>query len=251
MTTVWFLQPRSPVMRFTTILCAFAVFFGLSGAQAGALDGSQSSEQAAIAIGVYGDSLGDGVWSGLSGLLRKRENVKVYRRSKVGVGLTRGDFVQWLEDTRSQLLVEPIDHAILLFGANDQQGLRDENRKGYLFKTSSWEEQYSRRISALINLLKERDTTLVWLAIPIARAADFNENAVYLNTLYRKIAREHSVPFLDLSDAVTDANGEFTAFLPDGSNRMRQIRAEDGVHFTFYGYERMASKVPTKIDVKP
>jgi len=251
MTTVTSLQPWSIKMRFVLALCAFAVLFGLSSARAGALDASPANDKPSISIGVYGDSLGDGVWSGLSGLLRKRENVRVYRRSKVGAGLTRGDFTQWLDDSRAQLLAEPIDHAILLFGANDQQGLRDENRKGYLFKTSSWEEQYSRRIGALISLLKERGATIVWLAIPIARNADFNENAVYLNALYRKIAQEQAVPFLKLDDTVTDTSGEFAAFLPDASNKLRQVRAEDGVHFTFYGYERMASKVLATIDVKP
>ncbi len=236
-------------MRLSLFLCVFSVFLGLSRADAGALDADH--DKPALAIGVYGDSLGDGVWSGLNGLLRKRENVKLYRRSKVGAGFTRGDFAQWLEDSKSQLTAEPIDHAILLFGANDQQGLRDENRKGYLFKSTSWEEQYSRRIAALIELLKERGATIVWVAIPIARNADFNENAVYLNALYRKIAKEQSVPFLKLDDAVTDASGEFAAFLPDSANRLRQVRAEDGVHFTFYGYERIASKVLAAIDAKP
>jgi len=238
-------------MRLFSVFCAFAFAVVLSSAHAGALDVPPVSEKAPLAIGVYGDSLGDGVWAGLSGLLRKRENVKLYRRSKVGGGLTRGDFAQWLDESKAQLVAEPIDHAILLFGANDQQGLRDENRKGYLFKTSSWEEQYSRRIAALIGLLKERGATIVWLAIPIARNADFNENAVYLNALYRKIAQEQSVPFLKLDDAVTDASGEFAAFLPDGSNRLRQVRLEDGVHFTFYGYERIATKVLAAIDAKP
>jgi hypothetical protein len=238
-------------MRFFTLLWAFTVSFGLVGAHANALDATSTSGKPAITIGVYGDSLGDGVWAGMNGLLRKRENVKLYRRSKVGGGLTRGDFLQWLDESRAQLLAEPIDHAILLFGANDQQGLRDENRKGYLFKTSSWEEQYSRRIASLIGLLKERGTTVVWLAIPIARKADFNENAGYLNALYRRIAQEQSVPFLQLDDAITDASGGFAAFLPDHANRLRQIRAEDGVHFTFYGYERMATKVLAAIDSAP
>jgi len=242
-------------MRFFTLLCAFSFVFGLGCARAGALEGSPAGNGAAdklpLSIGVYGDSLGDGVWSGLSGLLRKRENAKLYRRSKVGGGLTRGDFTQWLEDSRAQLMVDPIDHAILLFGANDQQGLRDDNRKGYLFKSSSWEEQYSRRITALISLLKERGATIVWVAIPIARNSDFNENAVYLNALYAKIAKEQSVPFLNLDSVVTDSSGEFTAFLPDSTNKLRQIRLEDGVHFTFYGYERIASKVLAAIDAKP
>jgi hypothetical protein len=100
-------------------------------------------------IGVFGDSLGDGVYGGLYLVVKSHHEDTVFHYSKVGAGLTRPDYATWFTEFTTELDRDHITHAVVMFGSNDEQGIRDENRKGYVFPTDAWKTVYTARVDGV------------------------------------------------------------------------------------------------------
>ena len=228
-------------MRTFLCFCA-ALFWALASAPP-----VHAAESGALSIMVYGDSLGDGVWEGLYLLLRYDKQVRVQRHSQLGAGLTRPDFDVWLKGLKSDLEKTPPDVAVIMFGANDQQGIRDENRIGYSFASEGWQQVYGGRVDAVMTEFRDRHVPTVWLGLPIMRKTEYNSGARVLDSIFQAAAERNHVTFVPLADAFTDAAGNFVVYMHDADQRNRQVRAEDGVHFTTYGYQLIAEKVWPKI----
>jgi hypothetical protein len=201
------------------------------------------SEVAAENIGVYGDSLSDGVWSGLYSIVKHHPQDKLFRHSKVGATLTTPDFATWTQDFAASLDREHITAVVVMFGANDERGIRDEKHKGYVFESKGWQRVYVSRIDAIYSELAKRKVTVVWIGLPVMRDKDVNAGAVFLNGLYAAEAAKFEGRFVPLSDSFVDSKGQFAAYLSDQKGHLREVRINDGVHFTSYGYELIAEKV--------
>jgi len=196
-----------------------------------------------VTVAVIGDSLGDGVWSGFSLMWRNKPECRVVRRSKVGAGMTRSDFPQWQQDLSAELAGESVDVAVLMFGANDQQGIRDGLHHGYLFHTEGWKQLYLSRVEALVRDLVARKVTVVWLGLPVMRSDELTSGARWINGLLEEKLKSLGVVFVPLMQDFADPTGGFQPYVQDeASKRSRQIRLEDGIHFTHYGYELIAAK---------
>jgi len=196
-----------------------------------------------VTVAVIGDSLGDGVWSGFSLMWRNKPECRVVRRSKIGAGMTRSDFPRWQQDLGAELTSEPIDVAVLMFGLNDQTGIRDEHRRGYLFRTEGWKQLYQARIESLVRDLATRKVVVVWLGLPVMRSTELNAGARWINDVLEEKLKAMGVIYVPLDRDFANPEGGFEPYLQDeASHRSRQIRLEDGVHFTHYGYELIAAK---------
>jgi uncharacterized protein len=208
---------------------------------------AQSTEHPPLTVAVYGDSLGEGLWQGLYLLLKSDSQTRVVRRSKLGSGLTRGDYSDWFEDFKAELDKAPPDIAVIMFGANDQQSLRDASRKGYLFATEGWKTVYASRVDAIMNELKNRHVQTAWIGLPIMRKDELNKGARLLDAIFEAEAARDQVMFLPLNSEFTDESGNFVTYVSDASKHSRQVRSEDGVHFTGYGYGLVAERVWAQI----
>jgi hypothetical protein len=196
-----------------------------------------------LTIGVFGDSLGDGVWSGLYTVLKKHPEDHLFRYSKVGTGLTKPDYATWFGEFTKELDADHITVAIIMFGANDQESIRDENQKGYLFQSEGWKRTYSGHVDAILGELAKRNIKAIWLGIPILRKDELNKGADYLNQIFQDSAKKSGATFLPLADDFKGADGGFASHLPDSAGHLKQVRADDGIHFTPWGYQLVAEKV--------
>ena len=103
---------------------------------------------APLTVGVFGDSLGDGVWAGLYRDLHGDKSLDVVRLSQVSTGISRYNYVDIQAKTESQLAARHVDIAVVMFGANDQQGIVDGGQI-YPFGTDGWKAAYGRRVDKL------------------------------------------------------------------------------------------------------
>jgi hypothetical protein len=197
----------------------------------------------ALTIAVYGDSLGDGVWSGLYNSLRQHPETKLLRRAKIGAGLTRPDYAAWFSDLQAGLVQDQVDVAVVMFGANDQQNIRDDNHKGHLFRSDAWKAVYGGRVDAVLHALAERKITTIWLGLPVMRKDELNTGARYLDSIFEQAAKTSGASFVPLLADFADKEGGYQTHMADATGRTRQVRLDDGVHFSGYGYELIASKV--------
>ena len=91
--------------------------------------------------------------------------------------------------------------------------------------------------------LAHRKVMVVWLGLPVMRSSELNAGARWINDLVEEKLKALGVVYVPLDRDFANPEGEFQPYLQDqASHRSRQIRLEDGVHFTHYGYELIAAK---------
>ena len=230
-------------MRFFALVRAVALcWMVLSGAAV-----ADEPPPAGHTIGVFGDSLGDGLWGGLYAVLKSHPEDHLYRYSKVGAGIARSDYDNWFEDFTAALDRDHIDVAVVMFGANDQQSIRDESHKGYNFPTDGWKTVYSARVDSILGEFSKRKIPVIWVGLPIMRKDELNTGAEVLDDIFVTETNRSGATFVPMFDAFKGDDGQFATHLPDASGHLRQVRADDGIHFTPYGYELIATKVTQAI----
>lgn len=193
-----------------------------------------------IRIGVFGDSLADGIWAGLYRTLYNNERFEVARHTEVSSGLARTDFHDWEVELEAVLAAETIDVAVLCLGLNDNQPVYFDGRRQFEFGSEEWNEVYRGRVDALLRRLAEAGIPTFWVGLPTVRSASFGEQMAHLNTIYESQALVAGATFVPTLELTGDADGAYSAYLDDEDGRSRLMRANDGVHFTGRGYELIA-----------
>jgi len=189
-----------------------------------------------IQIGVFGDSFGDGVWSGLYNILRGDEHYEVHQFSERSTGFTRYRSLNLLDDTRAKLDRTPVDIAVISYGANDTQGIFLDGH-GNTFMSEGWQRIVTERVTAIVSLMRQRGIQVYWVGLPKMREAEFDTNIRAMNAFYVSRMQALGVPYIETASLTAGADGQFAAYLTDPRTRERfNARTNDGIHMTIPGY---------------
>ncbi len=199
-----------------------------------------------LRIGVFGDSMADGLYAGLYRELQDEPNLKVSKFSQVSTGLTRYDYVNIHDRTQAQLDEQPVDVAVLLFGTNDAQGI-DTGGDIHRFGTDGWKAAYGRRIDDLVALLRSRDVAVYWVGLPRMKRDSFDDKMTLINGVVEARMRALGVPYIGTEGLTSNAGGGYEAYLPTSGGRRVLMRAGDGIHMSMAGYLRMSAPVAAMI----
>ena len=199
-----------------------------------------------LRIGVFGDSMADGLYAGLYRDLQGTPNVMVSKFSQVSTGLSRYDYVDIHARTRGQLDEQPVDVAVLLFGTNDAQGI-DTGEAVHPFGTEGWKAAYAARIDALVALLRSRDVAVYWVGLPRMKRDSFDARMMLINGVVEARMRALDVPYIETTDLTSNEEGGYEAYLPNEAGRRVLMRAHDGIHMSMAGYLRLSAPVSARL----
>lgn len=199
-----------------------------------------------LRVGVFGDSMADGLYAGLYRQLRDEPRVTVRQFSAVSTGLSRYDYVDIEAKTRAQLDEQPVDVAIVLFGTNDAQGVSLDGAI-HPFGSEPWKAAYAQRIDGLVALLRSRDVAIYWVGLPRMKSARFDAEMATINAVVETRMRALGVPFIETVSVTSDGEGAYAAYLPNEVGRRTLMRADDGVHMTPTGYRRFSAPVAARL----
>lgn len=226
------------------VLCA-VIWFG----QVSAQPPSQAPPPEDQVIGVFGDSLADGLWIGLNRAYRNDPRVTdVARLSEVSTGMANWVYRDIAEKTADQLAGRQYDVAVVMFGSNDIQGIRDDAGGVHRFRSPSWETIYAARVDQIIGQLQAHGAHVYWVGLPVMRSERYDRNVQYLNAIFRERAAALGAVYIDTREIMAGPDGGYTAYLPDRAGVDRLVRSDDGIHFTLPGYVRLAAPVLAAIE---
>jgi hypothetical protein len=188
---------------------------------------------------VLGDSLGDGLWSGLYRAFEEDKNLEIVNRSKVSTGFVRVDYYDWNKALDDILKENDYQMAVVMFGANDNQPIR-QGKEFFKPGTDAWREAYAQRVEAFIKKLRAAKLAVYWAGLPIMRSPDQSDDAQFLNDVFREKSFINGAKFVDTWSGFTDDSGRYSAYGPDMEGQVKRLRADDGVHFTMRGYLKLA-----------
>lgn len=201
-----------------------------------------------VEIGVFGDSFGEGIWAGVYNQLRGDSGFEVHQFSERSTGFTRYRSLNILDDVRAKLERQPVDIAILSFGANDTQGIYHEGH-GHAFMSEGWQRIVTERVSAVVGLLRERGVDIYWLGLPRMRDPRFDADIQAMNLFYAARMATLAIPYIDTRPLSVDEKGRYAPYLPaeQGRRERRMARANDGVHMTIPGYVHLTRGLTGRI----
>jgi uncharacterized protein len=190
-----------------------------------------------IRVAVFGDSYGDGVWSGLQRQLKPADGYEVIKYSQPASGFTRYRTLNLETHAAEQLGNENINVAVISFGANDVQGIITDEGKHAPLMGDLWKAQIGKRIERYVALLRKHNALVYWVGLPPMRDPVFEAQVSAINAFYASEMARLGVPFLDSRAVVSDAKGAYAAYLPDPKTGERTlVRAGDGIHMSMTGY---------------
>lgn len=206
----------------------------------------KAKNRQALRIGVFGDSMSDGLWAGLYREIGGQASL--FQFGKQATGLANYDYYNTLKEAEKKIEKQPIDIAIIVLGTNDQMGISG-GEKLTSFGSPSWDKAYANRIIELIGLFKAKDIPVYWVGLPIMRDKQNQEWARKLGRIYARYAMESQVSFIDTSRATAGQDGSYSErlVLPN-ENIPKTLRAPDGVHFKMEGYRLLALPVIATIN---
>ena len=202
--------------------------------------------QGPLRIGVFGDSMADGLYAGLYRDLQDQPNISVTKFSQVSTGLSRYDYVDIHAKTRGQLDAQPVDVAVMLFGTNDAQGI-DTGEAVHMFGTDGWKAAYGQRIDNLVGLLRSRNVAVYWVGLPRMKRDSFDGRMMLINGVVEARMRALGVPYIETVSLTSNDEGGYEAYLPTASGRRVLMRANDGIHMSMAGYLRMSAPVAARL----
>ncbi len=189
-----------------------------------------------VRVAVFGDSYGDGVWSGLQRQL-PRSGYDVVKYSQPATGFTRYKRLNLETQAAGQLGSDPIDIAVVSFGANDTQGIIDDEGHYAPMLGERWKKQIAVRLDRFVGLLRRHKAMVYWVGLPRMREAQTDTDIGAINDFYASEMAKLEVPFVDTRPLASDAKGQYSAYLPDPRTGERTlVREGDGIHMSMTGY---------------
>lgn len=200
-----------------------------------------------LRIGVFGDSMGDGLWTALYRDLHGQPGVTVTKFSEVSTGLSRFDYVDIQAKTARQIAEQPVDVAVILFGTNDAQGISMDGEI-HDFGTEGWKAAYAKRVDDLVAMLRGQDIAVYWVGLPKMKRAGFDAKMALINGVVSARMAALGVPYIETETITENDEGDYDAYLPEtGTGRRRLMRANDGIHMSMAGYLRIAEPVAARL----
>jgi hypothetical protein len=200
-----------------------------------------------VRIGVFGDSFGDGVWAALYHQLPARDQFQVIKFSQQSTGFTRYASLNLEDHVSEQLATQPVDIAVISFGANDTQGVMHKGKFAPLL-SSAWKDEIGARIDRYIGLLRKQGAIVYWVGLPVMKKPSFDADISGMNAFFADRMKRIDVPFINTRPMSVDGEGHYAAYLPEpGGQTPKLIRANDGIHMSMGGYQRLTGGLAERI----
>lgn len=164
----------------------------------------------------------------------------------VSTGLSRPDYFNWPAEIAAKVKELDPQVVVLVLGSNDDQNMKDREGRTQTFGSEGWQQEYRRRVGAVMDQILAGERYVVWVGVPIMRNGDRNAHYQLINSIIRteaaKATRKGRVWFVDSYKLFQDANGAYAQYLPNEKGELVEVRTGDGIHFQRAGADRLAHR---------
>jgi hypothetical protein len=204
-----------------------------------------------LRIYLAGDSLAQGWGQVLQGQLAGSAVYDVDEHVKVSSGLTRPDFFNWPDALQEDVDSYQPQVVVVTFGGNDGQPLRDDDGDYHDVTSPEWAEVYGARTGAVMDYLGANGRKLIWVGVPNAKSESLNQRMEIIRRVaMAEAAKRPHVTYVDAWELFQGPAGGFAEYVIDDDGVAKPMRANDGYHMSFTGYERWARAIKTAIDAQ-
>jgi uncharacterized protein len=204
---------------------------------------------------ILGDSLAaTGFGALLEDKLDAHPDVVCYRKAKSASGLARPDFYDWFDQGVRQVEFRKPDLVVVVMGGNDGQDLPAwKGSSRVLWGSAGWPSAYRGRVDDFLGKITtpvegEDAARVFWLGLPMMGMRSLEKKLVLIRQIQQEAvaALGAGAVYLDTTPFLVDDKGDLLSSATV-KGKARELRAEDGIHFTMSGSEYLADKVYPEI----
>ncbi|MEJ2376666.1 MAG: DUF459 domain-containing protein [Pseudolabrys sp.] len=211
---------------------------------------SLSARSHHVTVAVLGDSVAHDLARGMEALFKHDRGVRVIRQTKFATGLVRTDYYNWDAVASAFMRLHNPDIVVTVVGGNDKQDIRVHRRR-YDPLSKGWIKQYERRVSRFMRVFqRDRHAKVYWVGLPPVRSQSLDRAYREFNRIFKREARRHHFHYIDVWKKFTTRNGAYTSFGHTLNGVRRQLRMNDGQHFTPEGRLVFADYVARQIGLR-
>jgi len=191
---------------------------------------------------IAGDSMTEAFGPALLDAATSTGVVTAEHELRYSSGITRPDYFDWPAELAALLAEHDPEAVVVMFGANDAQGIRTQGGTAS-FGSDAWIAEYRSRVAQVMNLLDGDGRTVYWIGQPVMRSGTFDERMSLVTGIYRDEATRHpGVRFVDTRELFA-SGGAYSAYLPGSDGQEVLMRRDDGIHLTAAGGRHLAGAV--------
>ncbi len=192
---------------------------------------------------VLGDSLGEGLWTGLYRAFEEDANLEFVKRTRPNGGLLSSN---WESDLADALKDGTYQIAVVMYGANDDQSMK-VGKDWVKVGSDPWRQAYGERVETVIKKLRAANLAIYWVGLPVMRSPTQSADAEFMNEVFREKAFINGAKYIDVWNGFMDEGGRFSAYGPDMTGQAKRLRSDDGVLFTMRGNVKLAGYVEKEL----
>jgi len=191
---------------------------------------------------VVGDSLAIGLSLSLRRSVAEFDGMELFEEGKVSSGLANPKYYDWSRALRVFLDKYKPDVVVVMMGANDAKYINiNEKPRAPGSTNKTWPEVFAMRLENLLSALQDKGIRNYWIGLPIMGDPAFAKQVQVMNGILKTECAKYSASrFLDTWNLLTDAQGNYSTFLPNEKGVKIKVRANDKVHFTVAGGDILA-----------
>lgn len=194
---------------------------------------------------VVGDSLAIGLSLSLRRSVAELQGLELIEEGKVSSGLANPKYYDWGRALPVFLDKYKPDVVVVMMGANNAKYINpNEKPHGPGNQNKSWPEVFGMRLDNFLSALQGKGIPSYWIGLPIMGDPSFAKQAQVMNEIIKAECGKYSTcRYLDTWDLLTDAQGNYSTFLPNDKGVKIKVRANDKVHFTVAGGDILAQSL--------
>lgn len=166
--------------------------------------------------------------------------------ARVSTGLTRPDYFDWPTHLINDVLPTDPEVMVIMFGANDSQGLVREDGSVCARFEQCWIDDYRLRVAGTMDLLRdaeENDRQVIWVGQPIMGPGTVL-GVDKLNAIYWEEAQSRPwITYFDSWPFFATEEGEYAQYLPFADGSDGEMRTPDRIHLSVPGGDRLAWEI--------
>lgn len=197
-----------------------------------------------LKLWIAGDSLAGSLGPSLGDMTAATGVVQPVYDSRVSTGLTTPSFFDWPKHAASEIARLQPEVVVFVIGTNDAN-LEPAD-------SPTWKSDYANLVERMLSVLVGNPPRPVyWVGAPIMKDSLLSTHVRDVNAVAQDVISHHpEITYVDSYSLFADTDGSYSASLPDASGKRVLVRADDGVHFTPEGGDRLAALVFKLLDAR-
>ena len=201
-----------------------------------------------IQVAVVGDSLANDLARGMEDLFARDGRIAIIKQAKPATGLVRDDYHDWNGILREFLFSLKPDVVVVVIGGNDRQPVSSEQGR-FDPLTGLWIAEYERRVAHFMTTIELSNAKVYWVGLPAARSQEMTDDFAKINRIFSREAALHRFKYVSIWGQFLK-DGAYSSFGQSLEGVRRQLRTDDGMHFTEPGRLMLARTVAKAIGWK-